>query len=533
MTVATPWMPWQTVRGLLINRAELHGDKVALIAQSRGGGEIALTYSQLLETANRIGNALIGLNIEPGSRIGLYFSNHCGAEQHLLYHGIHAAACVNVPINNQYTLSEAAQVLEIARCRAVFVEREFLEQAQELRREFEFDVFSVDGSLAEDLYELIGAASSSSPGRSVGPDDECDWVFTSGTTALPKAAAFTQRACVATGIGVAKSWELVPDDVYQSSATFYTSSGIHTNLLGALAAGCTYYLEPSASASEWSRRVEEHGTTAALVFTPMLKLIHDNAGGLPPGTRLRRIVYAGQTIPTEQHLQFIEHFSYERGCDLVHLTGSTEGGPTGVYCPARFVPAYPGSIGDRGFAPWTAFQVLRDDGAPAEQGETGELWYAAPSVMSRYVDQPEATAETLRDGGVMTGDLVRIGENGFLWFVDRKKDIIRRGGLNIASAEIEAVLLLHPGVLEAAVVSVPHEVYGEEVKAVVVKRDGARAEGAELQAFCRERLAAYKVPVVVEFIDELPRTALGKVMKKALREAQSVMRQTDQSKEAT
>jgi acyl-CoA synthetase (AMP-forming)/AMP-acid ligase II len=515
MTIATPPMPWQTVRELLSARARLHPDRVAIIAESRCESEVEISYARLLETANRIGNAIAGLGVEPGSRIGLYFSNHCAAEQHLLYHGVHAAGCVNVPVNNRYTPPEVRQLLEIADCRLVFVEREFAETATELGADFDYRVLSVDGSLDPDLHGLIADASAVAPDRPVEPGAECDWVFTSGTTALPKAAAFTQRACVATGIGVAKSWELVPGDLYQSSATFYTSSGIHTNLLGALAAGCTYYIEPTASPNEWARRVAEHGTTAALVFTPMLKLVHDEAGGLPPGTQLRRIVYAGQTVPIEEHVAFIEHFGKERGCELVHLTGSTEGGPTGVYCPARFVPSYPGSIGDRGFAPWTSFRVLREDGSDAEEGETGELWYAAPSVMSRYVDQPEATAATLRDGGVLTGDLVRIGEDGFLWFVDRKKDIIRRGGLNVASAEVESVLALHPAVFEAAVVPVPHEVYGEEVKAVVVAREPV--EVAELQAFCRERLASYKVPVVVEFVEELPRNALGKIVKAALR----------------
>jgi acyl-coenzyme A synthetase/AMP-(fatty) acid ligase len=387
---------------------------------------------------------------------------------------------------------------------------------QELAREFGFRVLSVDGSLPDDLHGLIQDASAAVPDRRVGPDDECDWVFTSGTTAVPKAAAFTQRACVATGIGIAKTWELVPDDVYQSSAAFYTSSGIHTNLLGALAAGCTHYLETAPSPKEWAKRVAEHGSTSALLHTPILKLVHD-AGGLPERTTMKRLVYAGQAMPTATHLEFIEHFGRKCGIELLHLSGSTEGGPTGVYCPPRYVPAYPGAIGDRGFAPFTSFRVMRDDGSDASEGETGELWYGAPSIMSRYVGQPEATAETIRDGGVMTGDIVEIGENGFLYFADRKKDIIRRGGLNIASAEIEAVLEVHPAVLEAAVVGVPHEIYGEEVKAVVVPREGAELDADELKAFCSERLASYKVPVEVQFVESLPRNALGKVVKVILR----------------
>lgn len=515
MTRLSP-LPWQTVPELLADRVRRHPDRRALIAHSRGEREIELTYSQLLETGRRVGNALVGLGVEQGSRVGLCLGGRCGAEQHLVYHGVHAAGCVNVPINVRYTRSEASKIFELAECRVVFTEREFLEQMQELAKEFGFRVCSVDGSLTDDLYGLTADASPAAPDRRVGPGDECDWVFTSGTTAVPKAAAFTQSGCVATGIGVAKTWELVPDDVYQSSAAFYTSSGIHTNLLGALAAGCTYYLETAPSPKEWAKRVAEHGSTAALLHTPILKLVHD-AGGLPERTTMKRLVYAGQVMPTETHLEFIEHFGRRCGIELLHLTGSTEGGPTGVYCPPRFVPAYPGAIGDRGFAPFTSFRVLRDDGSDAVEGETGELWYGGPSIMTRYVGQPEATAETIRDGGVMTGDVVEIGEDGFLYFVDRKKDIIRRGGLNIASAEIEAVLELHPGVLEAAAVPLPHEIYGEEVKAVVVREEGAKLGADEVKAFCAERLASYKVPVEVEFVDALPRNALGKVVKVLLR----------------
>ena len=154
----------------------------------------------------------------------------------------------------------------------------------------------------------MARASDRPPDRPVGPDDECDWVFTSGTTATPKAAAFTQRACVATGIGVAKTWELQPDDVYQSSSPFFTSTGIHTSLLGALAAGCTYYLESAPSPREWANRVAEHRSTEAFLSSAVLKLVLDQ-GGLPEDTTLRRLVYGGQTLPKEVHVEFQEQFT--------------------------------------------------------------------------------------------------------------------------------------------------------------------------------------------------------------------------------
>jgi acyl-CoA synthetase (AMP-forming)/AMP-acid ligase II len=511
-----PRIPWSTVPELLAYRARRTPDATALVASSRCEREVALSWHDLNNSANRIGNVLVGLGVEPGTRVGQFLSGRSGAEEHGIYHGVHAAGCVNVPLNTRYTVSELEKVLEVAQCGLVFVEANGAETIEGLRDAFGFRVVSVDGSRDDDLAGLVAHASDRPPSLSVGPDDECDWVFTSGTTATPKAAAFTQRACVATGIGVAKTWELVPDDVYQSSSPFFTSTGIHTSLLGALAAGATYYLEPSPSPREWANRVAAHRSTEAFVNTAVLKLVLDQ-GGVPEDTTLRRIVYGGQALPTDDHVRLYEEFTLRRGVELLHLTGSTEGGPTGVYCPPRLLAANPGSIGDRGFAPWTAHDVVRDDGSSAEEGEIGELWYAAPSIMSRYVGQPEATAETIRDGGIMTGDLVELRENGFIWFVDRKKDIIRRGGLNIASAEIEAVLQTHAAVAEAAVVPVPHDVYGEEVRAVVVTRADADVTADAIKAYCAERLADYKVPVVVDFIDALPRNAMGKVVKPALR----------------
>ena len=160
--------------------------------------------------------------------------------------------------------------------------------------------------------------------------------------------------------------------------------------------------------------------------------------------------------------------------------------------------------------------MLDDGGAPVPTGETGELCLRGPSTMSRYVRDPEATREVLRHGWVYTGDLATIDDEGFVYYVDRRKQIIRRGGLNISSSEIEAVLAEHPGVAEAAAVPMPNPVLGEDVRAVVVAAGEPAPTAEELIDFCRERLADYKVPRRVDFIDALPRNAMNRVMKSAL-----------------
>jgi acyl-CoA synthetase (AMP-forming)/AMP-acid ligase II len=178
-------------------------------------------------------------------------------------------------------------------------------------------------------------------------------------------------------------------------------------------------------------------------------------------------------------------------------------GPTGI------------SIGRTSFHPWVEHAVLDADGAPVALGEVGELCLRGPSTMSRYVHDPEATAAALMpDGWLRTGDLARLDDAGFVFFVDRSKQLIRRGGLNSSSAEVEGVLLEHPGVAEAAAVPLPNPILGEDVRGVVVAASGAPAPSeAELIAFCAERLADYKVPVRIDLVDALPRNGMNRVMK--------------------
>jgi acyl-CoA synthetase (AMP-forming)/AMP-acid ligase II len=160
--------------------------------------------------------------------------------------------------------------------------------------------------------------------------------------------------------------------------------------------------------------------------------------------------------------------------------------------------------------------ILDGDGAPVAAGELGELCMRGPSTMSRYVRDPDATEAVLRHDWLYTGDICMADEDGFVFFVDRSKQLIRRGGLNISSAEVEGVLAEHPGVAEAAAVPMPNEVLGEDVRAVVVPATDPPPSAEELVAYCRERLADYKVPRRVDFMEALPRNAMGRVMKGAL-----------------
>jgi acyl-CoA synthetase (AMP-forming)/AMP-acid ligase II len=211
------------------------------------------------------------------------------------------------------------------------------------------------------------------------------------------------------------------------------------------------------------------------------------------------------------------------GVELVNVYGLTESGNAGMMLTPEDHPValervgpYGLSIGRTTFHPWVEHAILDADGEPVAPGELGELCMRGPSTMSRYVRDPDATEAVLRHDWLYTGDICMADEDGFVFFVDRSKQLIRRGGLNISSAEVEGVLTAHPGVAEAAAVPLPNPVLGEDVRGVVVAATDPPPTEEDLIAFCRQRLADYKVPSRIDFVAALPRNGMGRVIKGVL-----------------
>jgi acyl-CoA synthetase (AMP-forming)/AMP-acid ligase II len=206
------------------------------------------------------------------------------------------------------------------------------------------------------------------------------------------------------------------------------------------------------------------------------------------------------------------------GVGLMQTYGLTEAGPGGIYLPEDYTTSHLGSVGNRPMGRYTHFRVVNDGGTDVGPGEVGEFIITGPSLMKGYFRDPAATATAIRDGWLWTGDIVRLTEDGFVYHLDRRKDLVIRGGYNISSSEVEDVLVEHPAVQEAAIVAKPHPTLGEDTKAFVVLKDGADARADDLIAHCAGLLADWKVPRDFEFCIELPRNAAGKVLKRVLRE---------------
>ncbi|WP_172457405.1 class I adenylate-forming enzyme family protein [Pseudonocardia sp. N23] len=513
--------PEETVPELLASRVARVGDATALIAPSLvTGGEVTWTYRELADRAAVAAAALAAAGVGPGDRVGVLVDNDGAAEAHVAYHATHRLGAICVPLNTRYVARELAYVLG-------FVEPAAIVHGPR----FGGLLSSAGGGDAVLLDVSTGLLESANPTVGQAPltgDDDADWLFTSGTTGRPKAVALSHRGSVACGYQAVGAWGVRPGSVYQSFAPFFTSTGSHTNLLGCLAAGCTYVVEPEFDVHATLDRMVRHRTTSVFLISTVLALILDRRTPSELAaydlSALERVCYGGQPSSQAFYRRIRSEIGERWGAELVNIYGLTEGGTSGImlvdddHAEALDRMGDNGlSIGRTGFRDWVGVEVRRQDSQePAGPGEVGELCLRGPSTMSRYVADPGATARALPGGGwLRTGDMATTDDAGFVYFVDRNAALIRRGGLNVSSVEVEGVLLEHPGVAEVAVVPLPNEVLGSDVRAVVVA-SGVVPTADELIAWCARSLADYKVPVRVDFVESLPRNGMNRVIKGVL-----------------
>jgi acyl-CoA synthetase (AMP-forming)/AMP-acid ligase II len=522
----------RTVPQMLQSSVERAPERAALIGHSLlSSGEVTLSYRELAEQARRLAAALRGRGVVRGDRVAIMVANDGAAEAHITYHAVHHLGAINVPINTFYVAREFEYAMDFIRPRAIVFASAFADVVQHLARPGDDPPILIEANTEPRVGQPLGRLLSSDPERAPFPeareDEDADWIFTSGTTGHPKAVALTHANCVACGYEARSLWGLGAGSVYQNSSPFFTSTGCHTNLLACLAACCTFIVDPEVDAQAIFDRAVRHGTTSMFVLTAILAILFRR---LDDGRlrsldipTLQRLFYGGQTMPRSFHERLEREFELKRGVQLGVVYGLTEGGTSGVMLdPADHAEAvqrhssYGLSIGTRGWNEWVEHRIVGEDGADAAPGEIGEIWLRAPSVMSRYVADEVATAKALAGGWLHTGDMAIRDPDGFLYYVDRAKSMIRRGGMNIAAAEVEAVALSHPAVAEAAAIGRPNPVLGEDVHLVVALESGQAASGEQLMEFCRQALADYKVPRSVSFIDALPRNAMGKVARSEL-----------------
>lgn len=523
----------RTVPELLRAAVDAAPRRAATIAHSLiEGGEVTLTYAELAERSARLAAVLGERGVGRGDRVAILLANDGAIEAHVAYHATLRLGAINVPVNTFYVERELEYALRAIGPAAVVFAPDFADTLRTAGGERLPALLEVaeEPRLGEPFARLLEACGENAPAADLDETDEADWLFTSGTSGHPKTVALTHANAVACGHEAREVWGLGGDSVYQNSSPFFTSTGCHTNLQACLAAACTFVVDPEVDAAAIVERANRHGTTSLFVLTAILAILFRrlDEGRLDALEleRLERLVYGGQTMPRSFHERIERHFEHEREVELATIYGLTEGGTSGIWLTpgdhaeaVRRHGSYGLSIGRNGWNSWIEHRIADPDGADVEPGEVGEIWLRAPSVMARYVDDERATREALDGGWLHTADMATVDDEGFVFFVDRGSSMIRRGGMNIAAAEVEAVVLSHPAVTDAAVVGKPNPVLGEDVHLVAVLGPDADADEDELMRFCREHLADYKVPRSASFMDALPRNAMGKLSRAELKEA--------------
>jgi len=488
-----------TVAGLLAFQAAGRRDAPFLVFEREPGVVETTSWAEQDARARRAAAALSRLGISTGTRFGLHLSN-CPEFYDVWFAAAYLGAVI-VPTNPQSTAAELRYLLGHSGCRIVLTRSDLVPTVREAGAATVIDVET----------DWTGGVRPFPDPPAAAPGDVLGVLYTSGTTSRPKGVQITHAAYLAVGDAVADHVRLRPDDRFLVVLPLFHGNAQYYCSMSALVTGASIALAPRFSASRWSEQAAALGATVASLFAAPIRMIL--ARGRPaPGHRLRATLFA-QNVSPEQAAEFEHRF----GTPLVQLYGMTE-----TVIPPTVNPLYgprnPLSIGRP--LPGSRLRIVDPDGADVPVGEPGQLLVGGDpgrTLMTGYLDDPEATTAVLIDGWLHTGDVVRADPDGFLSFVDRAKDMIKRSGENVACGEIERVVDQIEGVLESAAVGVPDAMRDEAIHVYVVPRRDARLDPADVIARCRRELARFKVPDAVHVVPELPRTSVGKIQKHLLR----------------
>ena len=465
-----------------------------------------LSFAELDALAGRFAGGLLALGLARGDRVVLHLPN-CW-QWIVAYHALARIGAVVVPANILLSAVEIDFLTANSGARAVIVPTGAFPFAGQ-RPEIVITAADPAGSLA---FDSVADAPWAAP-ADIGPEELFTIGYTSGTTGKPKGAELTQgNVFSSTALTATVHVRTAEDRIYSALPFPHVYGNVVMN--ACFLTGATLIAPARFEPGEALRAIAADRITLFEGVPTMYyqMLAHPAIADAELGS-LRRCTVGGQTMP----LAKIEAAAARFGCPMLELWGMTEvAGPATSHSP-YWPPRY-GSIGLP--FPGVAMRAAHPDdpARDAAPGEAGELMVRGPLVTSRYWNNPEASAAALDDGWLATGDIGRIDADGYIWIVDRKKDLILTAGYNVYPAELEQVIAMLPGVSMVAVVGVPDEEKGEIAHAFVVLHRDTILDSAEVMAHCRHHLAAYKVPRALHFVDDLPKTSTGKIMRRALRD---------------
>jgi long-chain acyl-CoA synthetase len=485
---------------ILTDAAQRDSDAVALKLD-----DAEVSYGLLDEGSARVAALLKDKGVEQGDRVGIMLPNVPYFA--IVYYGVLRAGGVVVPMNVLLKGREVKFYLSDPEAKVLFAWHDFAEAAEKGADDAGAECILVEPGGFEKLLAAV------EPATEVADRDEDDTaviLYTSGTTGTPKGAELThsnlkRNVEVASGL-----WDYTGDDVILGALPLFHSFGQTCSLNCAVNAGATLTLLPRFDPAKALEILERDKVTVFLgVPTMYAAMLNCDEREKYDTSCLRMCGSGGAAMPVEVMRGFEKAFD----CKVLEGYGLSETSPVASFNhPDK--ERKPGSIGTP--IEGVEMKVVDEDGKEVPQGEVGEIVIKGHNVMKGYWNKPDATKESIKDGWFHTGDMAQVDEDGYFFIVDRKKDMIIRGGYNVYPREIEEVLYEHPAVREAAVLGIPHDELGEEVGAAVALKEGEEVSEDELREHVKEQVAGYKYPRKIWFVDELPKGPTGKILKREI-----------------
>lgn len=471
------------------------------------------TYQQLDTAASRVAHALLDAGLKPGERVAAFGQNSDAYV--LLWLACNRAGLVHVPVNYALRRTELAYIIEQSGARAMFSDPQLMPHVQDSLSEPLPVVGTFYGGAGQDVLHWAQDALEPSGDFdvSVSGDDLAQLLYTSGTTGLPKGAMMTHAALTSHYHSCLAALDIRGDDIQLAALPLYHSAQMHVFLMPAFLMGATVHLLPAPAADVVLERLETLGATSFFapptVWVSLLR--HpDFARDL---SKLTKLYYGASIMPTpvlEEIMDRLQHAGF------YNCYGQSELGPLTTVLNPQEHKERPASAGKPILNVET--RVVNPDMQDMPPGELGEIVHRSPQLLTGYWEKEEATREAFEGGWFHSGDLGYLDEGGYLYVVDRVKDVINTGGVLVAGREVEEALYTHPAVSEVAVIALPDDHWIEAITAVVVLKAGESATADDLRDHARTSLAGFKVPKSVHFVEALPRNTAGKILKRELRE---------------
>lgn len=500
------------VRDLFKQQVERTPETTAVVFQEK-----ETTWREIDSLSNRFAGGLMALGMKKGDRVAAILTN--SIEFIAAYLALLKNGGIFVPLNPQLTPAHIKYALNHSESSILLCNNEIVPIIDGLRPELNYtrQIISVDGGGSSggtlSFEEVVAKGRDEVPDVPLTDADIAIFLYTAGTTGDPKGVVHTHFNCGFVAQHWAEAFRMGPGKSALMVMPLFHSAGLHCSTLPALVSGTTTVMTDRFN-TQWCFEAIQKYRIIIFGFVPAMATLFINYPDFEKYdlSSVKTFMIGGAIVPYELLKKWREKFP---DLYIFNAFGQTESCP---WCTGKWdvdILEKPRSIGK----PWDTvdLKILDNDEKELPPGEIGEIVYRSPSAMKEYYKDSELTAKTLKNGWIFSGDMGYVDKDGYVFIVDRKKDIIIRGGENISSMEVEEVLHEHPAVLEASAIGAPDDLMGETVMAVVVKRPGFELTEEDLIGFCAKRLERFKVPTRVEFLDVLPRNPGGKVLKRELK----------------